>query len=99
MGYEKTLAKLLRGDADANLPFSEICGLLESLGFRERIKASHHIFSRAGVIEILNLQPDGSKAKPYQVKQVRNVILRYKLVAVEDDDHENEDEVKKDDEV
>ena len=27
--------------------------------------------------EILNLQPRGSLAKPYQVKQVRAVIVRY----------------------
>jgi len=49
------------------------------LGFGERIRGSHHIFSRDGVEEILNLQPKGSKAKPYQVKQVRHVILKYRL--------------------
>jgi len=36
-------------------------------------------FSGEGIAEILNLQPIGSKAKAYQVKQVRNVILSYKL--------------------
>lgn len=30
-------------------------------------------------MEKVNLQRDGAKAKPYQVKQVRNVILRYGL--------------------
>ncbi|MDP2958770.1 MAG: hypothetical protein Q8N53_20265 [Longimicrobiales bacterium] len=34
---------------------------------------------RAGVDEILNLQPRGGMAKPYQVKQVRHVILKYRL--------------------
>jgi len=34
---------------------------------------------RHPLVEILNLQPLGSKAKAYQVKQVRNVILKYKL--------------------
>jgi len=29
--------------------------------------------------EILNLQPKDGKGKPYQVKQVRNVILKYRL--------------------
>jgi len=53
--------------------------LLKHLGFDERIKGDHHIFSRNGVEEILNLQPKGSKAKAYQVKQVRDVILRYQL--------------------
>jgi hypothetical protein len=41
----------------------------------------NNIFSKAGVAEILNLQPRGSVAKPYQVKQVRAVIVRYKLAA------------------
>ena len=53
--------------------------LLKRLGFAERIKGSHHIFSREGVVEILNLQPNGNKCKPYQVKQVRNVIIAYRL--------------------
>ena len=53
--------------------------LLKRLGFAERIKGSHHIFSREGVVEILNLQPNGNKCKPYQVKQVRNVIINYGL--------------------
>ena len=44
-----------------------------------RIQGSHHIFVREGVEEILNLQTRDSLAKAYQVKQVRRVILRYKL--------------------
>ena len=53
--------------------------LLRDLGFQERVRGSHHIFTREGIEEILNLQPRGSMAKPYQVRQVRNVIVRYKL--------------------
>ena len=47
------------------------------MGFAERVKESHHIFTKPEVVEIL--QPRGSMAKPYQVKQVRAVIVRYKL--------------------
>ena len=54
-------------------------GLLKSLGFDLRIKGSHHILTKEGMEEILNLQPKDGKAKPYQVKQVRKVIVRYKL--------------------
>ncbi len=61
------------------MAFADLCGVVRSLGFNERIRCSHHIFSRPGVDEILNLQPKGAKAKPYQVKQVRNVIIKYKL--------------------
>jgi predicted RNA binding protein YcfA (HicA-like mRNA interferase family) len=53
--------------------------LLRALGFEERIRGSHHIFTKDGVEEILNIQARGSKSKPYQVKQVRQVIVRYKL--------------------
>jgi hypothetical protein len=61
-----------------------MCQLLRKLRFDERIRGSHHIFTKEGVEEILNLQPKGAKAKPYQVKQVRNVILKHKLGAEDD---------------
>ena len=76
---EKLLIQILRGTSDANIPFDGLCSLLKYLGFGERIKGSHHIFTKDNVEEILNLQPIGSKSKPYQVKQVRQVILKYKL--------------------
>ena len=59
--------------------------MLKSLGFDERIRGSHHIFAKEDVVEILNLQPKGSQAKPYQVKQVRRVILKYHLGGQEDE--------------
>lgn len=76
---DKLLDRILRGTADANIPFAELCQLLRRLGFDERIRGDHHIFTKEGVEEILNLQPQGAQAKPYQVKQVRGVILRYRL--------------------
>jgi HicA toxin of bacterial toxin-antitoxin, len=75
----KLLAKILLGASDANIPFNELCQLLSNLGFEERIRGSHHIFSKDGIEEILNLQPKGGKAKAYQVRQVRAVILKYQL--------------------
>ena len=78
-GREKLLEDVLRGTADANIPFTGLCQLLLGLGFRQRIRGDHHIFVKDGIEEIVNLQPRGAKAKPYQVKQVRKVILRYKL--------------------
>lgn len=76
---QKLLEKILRGTSDANISFAGICQVLRNLGFNERTRGDYHIFSKEGTEEILNLQPKGSKAKPYQVKQVRNIILRYKL--------------------
>ena len=75
----KLLERILLGTADANIPFDGLCHLLQRLGFQMRVRGSHHIFSRQGIEEILNLQPRGANAKSYQVKQVRNLILKYKL--------------------
>ena len=76
---DKTLDAILRGTSDANISFTAVRSLLLRLGFQERIKGSHHIFWKEEVPEILNLQPNGSKAKAYQVKQVRAILLKYKL--------------------
>ncbi len=77
--YDKLLFQILRGNADANVPFNELRHLLKKLGFEERIRGSHHMFRRSGIIEKINLQKEGSKAKVYQVRQVRTIILKYKL--------------------
>lgn len=76
---EKLLSRILGGLSDANIGFEELRTLLLSLGFEERTRGSHHVFRRDGVAELLNMQCDGSKAKPYQVKQVRAVIVKYRL--------------------
>ncbi len=77
--HEKLLSQILQGTSDANISFEDLCNLLKKLGFDERIRGSHHIFRKEGIIEKINLQRDGSKAKIYQVRQVRNVILKYNL--------------------
>lgn len=77
--YDKLLFQILRGTADANVPFNDLRHLLASMGFEERIRGSHHMFRRAGIVEKINLQREGSRAKVYQVRQVRAVILKYKL--------------------
>ena len=81
---DKLLAKILFGNFDANIPFPQVCQLLRRLGFEERIRGSHHIFAKDGVEEILNLQPKGSQAKAYQVKQIRAVILKHQLGGEDD---------------
>ena len=77
--YEKVLLQILRGTGDANIAFADLCGLLRHLGFTERTRGSHHIFTRAGIEERITLQQDRSKAKVYQVRQVRAIILKHKL--------------------
>ena len=77
--HEKILNLVLRGTSDANISFDDLCYLLRHFGFEIRIKGSHHIFTKNDVEEILNLQPKGSKAKSYQVKQVRSIIVKYRI--------------------
>jgi predicted RNA binding protein YcfA (HicA-like mRNA interferase family) len=79
MGAEKTFTRLLSGTADAAIRFEDLCQLLERLGFEKHVRGSHHLFRKPGVEERLNLQRDGTNAKPYQVKQVRAAILKAKL--------------------
>ena len=76
---EKLYEYILMRRSDANVPFDALCALLRQLGFDQRIKGDHHIFTKPGVEEILNLQPKNGKGKPYQVKQVRNVLIKYQL--------------------
>ena len=76
---EKLYEHILMRRSDANAPFEGLCALLRRLGFDERIKGDHHIFTMDGVEEILNLQAKDGKGKPYQVKQVRDVMLKYRL--------------------
>jgi len=66
---KQVLLQVLQGSADANIRFDNLRSLLIALGFAERIKGSHHIFTKGGVEEILNLQPRGPLAKPYKVNR------------------------------
>ena len=76
---ESILTTILRGTSDQNISFSDLTYVLEALGFAVRIKGDHFIYTKQDVVEIVNLQPVGSQAKAYQVKQVRALILKYKL--------------------
>ncbi len=77
--YEKILLSILSGTKDKNILFTDLRLVLDRLGFQCRIRGDHFIYTKDGVEEIINIQPVGNKAKPYQVKQIRNIILRYQL--------------------
>ncbi|MHC5598690.1 MAG: MerR family transcriptional regulator [Nostoc sp.] len=76
---DKLLEKILSGTSDTDIPFAQLWQLLYRLGFDERIRGDHRIFIKADIEEILNLQHKRGKAKSYQIKQIRAVILKYKL--------------------
>lgn len=83
---DKLVIKILSGQSDHNIKFNELCKLLLRFGFSQRIKGSHHIFYMNGVNEIINIQEINKKAKPYQVKQIRELILLYKFKITEDNE-------------
>lgn len=71
---EKLRDRLQNPGQDANWNFQDLVSLLQNLGWEMRIRGSHHFFRKAGVQEVINLQPSGFKAKNYQVRQVRSVL-------------------------
>jgi len=77
--HDKLFLKILRGGSDKNIRFNDLCQLMKQLGFEERVRGSHHMFRKNGVIEKVNLQRDKDKAKAYQVRQVRDIIHKYNL--------------------
>jgi hypothetical protein len=84
---QKVLEAILSGLSDKNVRFEDLRRMLLTLGFDERVKGGHHIFFKEHIPEIINLQPlRDRKAKPYQVKQVRNLLLKHKLHKEEEDE-------------
>ena len=77
--YDKLLTNILSGRNDQSIRFTELTHLLRAMNFNERIRGDHYIYYRQDIEEILNLQPKGSQAKAYQVRQVRNLIIKYRL--------------------
>jgi predicted RNA binding protein YcfA (HicA-like mRNA interferase family) len=76
---EKLIRKILSGQSDANIKFNDVVRLLLHLGFEMRTKGSHNIFRKDGVNEQINIQKDGNKAKPYQIRQIRSILIEYNL--------------------
>lgn len=81
---EKLFLMILSGTSDTNISFADLRKALEIMGFQERIKGDHFIYTKEGIEEIINIQPKGNKAKAYQVKQVRNIIIKYQLGGILD---------------
>jgi len=63
-----------------NVRFAELRLIVEAFGFELlRTSGSHHIFSRRGIVEQINLQNVRGKAKPYQVRQFLKLVEKYNL--------------------
>ena len=77
--WEKFRAKILSGQSDGNIDFAELVAYLRRCGFEQRSKGSHNLFTKNGIGAFINLQSDGSKAKRYQVRQVRDIRVDYQV--------------------
>ena len=78
MNKRKLLQKALAGSKD--IRFGDMVKLVEAFGFRlARVSGSHHIFEHSGVGEIVDLQNQKGKAKPYQVRQFLELVEQYNL--------------------
>jgi len=78
MKKQKLLQKLLSNTK--NIRFTEAAACAEVFGFKlDRVKGSHHIFIHSDIPELLNLQNHKGQAKPYQVKQLLQLIETHNL--------------------
>jgi hypothetical protein len=77
---QELIRRLLEGRSDADIRFGELRWLLLRLGFSERVRGSHHVFSRPGLSTRINLQRAGGQAKAYQVRQVRAMLWKHRLL-------------------
>ena len=77
--YAKVYTHIMTRRSDSNVPFEDLCVLLMRLGFERRVRGDHHVFTMSGVEEIINIQPKNGMGKAYQVKQIRELLLKYKL--------------------
>ncbi|MXX48302.1 MAG: type II toxin-antitoxin system HicA family toxin [Chloroflexi bacterium] len=77
--HQRLLNRILDGRNLANIRFADVRALLVRMGFEERIRGSHHSYRMAGVVDKVNLQPIGSDAKPYQLRELRKTLLNHDL--------------------
>lgn len=75
----KAYNDIMSGQKDSNIRFSDLQKVLENAGFSCRIRGDHFIYKRQDIPDRVNIQPQGNKAKPYQVKQIRNIFLKYDI--------------------
>jgi len=63
-----------------NLRFQEAMELAEAFGFHlSRVTGSDHIFVHPSIPELLNLQDAKGQAKPYQLRQLLQLVERHNL--------------------
>jgi predicted RNA binding protein YcfA (HicA-like mRNA interferase family) len=75
---EKVLERVMKGRGA--ISFRDFERLLLALGFRhDRTGGSHRIYVHPRATRPLSVQPRGKDAKPYQVRQLREMIEEFDL--------------------
>lgn len=77
---QKTYNDVISGKSDNNIRFTEFRNLIIDLGvdFKNQ-NGSHMVYYHKGINERMTVQNAGSKAKGYQVRQLRNIIVKHGL--------------------
>ena len=64
---------IMSGSCDYNIKFRDLQRILDYFDFKCTVRGDHFIYRRVDT-PIINIQPNGNKAKGYQVKQVREIF-------------------------
>jgi len=76
----KVYAAVTGGKSDKNIRYADFQNLIVDLGFEfQHQDGSHRFYAHGKYPAVMNIQPDGSKAKGYQVRQLRALIKKYSL--------------------
>jgi predicted RNA binding protein YcfA (HicA-like mRNA interferase family) len=77
---KKIYNSVISGKSDNNINYADFQSLIVALGFTyQRNNGSHTMYYHSDIREFMNIQKQGSKAKGYQVKQLRDIILTHGL--------------------
>lgn len=78
--YSKVRMDIMSGRSDANISEEDMKFFLSKIGASyKNTQGSHMKYWIDGIPELINIQPIDGKIKPYQVKEVRNIVTKYKL--------------------
>ncbi len=78
--YKKIREDILSGKSDNNISEEDMKFFLSKIGaIHRRTTGSHFQYCIDDIPELINIQPKNGKIKSYQVKQVRNIVSKYKL--------------------
>ncbi len=84
--FKELYGRILKGD-NKNIKFNDACAFVEEIGYSlSRQKGtSHKIYKMKGIQESINLQNKNGDAKPYQINEIRDIIIKYKLGGEDDE--------------